>query len=110
MRGASALVFAIIVIAGAPAFADDTAPDTAPPVPIAADDTTFDAQFQCPETIADRDARIDEILAYESWARDHHPDWTFRKRLDVRYGLLRRHACTVTLANLAASARPPFAR
>jgi hypothetical protein len=110
MRGASAIVFAILMI-GTPAFADDTTPDTTPPpAAVASDDAGFDTQFQCPETITDRDAQIDEILGYQTWVRDHHPDWSFRKRLDVRYGLLRRHACAVTLANLAASARPAFAR
>lgn len=109
MRGAAAIVFAIVMIAGAPAFADDATPDSATP-PAAADDAAFDGQFQCPETLADRDARIDEILGYQAWVREHHPEWNFRKRLDVRYGLLRRHACTVTLANLAASARPAFGR
>jgi hypothetical protein len=110
MRGASAIVFLGLLIGGAPAFADDTPSDSAAPPAMAADDATFDSQFQCPETITDRDAQIDAVLAYESWAHENHPDWSFRKRLDVRYGLLRRHACAVTLANLAASARPPFGR
>lgn len=72
------------------------------------DDATYDAGFQCPETLAAVDAREDDLARYMDWARLRHPDWTFRKRLDVRYGLLRRHACAVTLANVAASARPAF--
>jgi hypothetical protein len=72
------------------------------------DDATYDAGFQCPETLADVDAREDDLSRYMDWARLRHPDWTFRKRLDVRYGLLRRHACAMTLANVAASARPAF--
>jgi hypothetical protein len=99
MRILAGLIIVFGVFASHAAFADDPA-----------DDAAFDAQFQCPETISDRDARIDELQRYQDWARDHHPDWTLRKRLDVRYGLLRRHACAVTLANVAASAQPPFGR
>jgi hypothetical protein len=84
-----------------PALADDVAPPDQ-------GDVAFDAQFVCPDAIADRDARIDEFQRYMDWTRDHHPDWDLRKRLDVRYGLLRRHACAVTLAHLAASQRPAF--
>lgn len=71
-------------------------------------DAVFDAQFVCPETLADRDARIDEYEHYMDWAQEHHPDWNLRKRLDVRYGLLRRHECAQTLAHLASSQRPAF--
>lgn len=116
----------------APAAAPDTAPsiDAAPlaPLPIVApmprpapaaepsepgppprlDDASFDAQFQCPETITDADARIDEYARYAAWAKETHPDWTFKKRLDVRYGLLRRHACATTIAGIASSGRRPF--
>ena len=79
-----------------------------PLAPPASDDATFAARFVCPEALNDPDERIAELAAYMEWARDHHPEWNLRKRLDVRYGLLRRHACESTLAHLAASARPPF--
>jgi hypothetical protein len=95
---------------GLAAVNDDGAADTDAPAVAATDDATFDSQFQCPETITDRDGQIDEALRYQAWAHLNHPDWTLRKRMDVRYGLLRRHACTVTLANVAASALPPFGK
>ncbi len=99
-----AIALAAFTILSGMAFAaegDDTAPALV-------DDATFDAAFQCPETLADADAREDELHRYAAWARAMHPDWTFRKRLDVRYGLLRRHACARTMANIAAAARPAF--
>lgn len=94
-------VAAVLCLAAATARADDD---------LAAIDATFDANFVCPETLASDDVRIDELHAYMAWAKDRHPDWTLRKRLDVRFGLLRRHACAETLANLAASERPPVLR
>jgi hypothetical protein len=105
MRAFAGSFIALGLLAGAAQAAD--APDDS--VILAnIDDTTYDAGFQCPETLADVDAREDDLARYMDWARLRHPDWTFRKRLDVRYGLLRRHACAVTLANVAASARPAF--
>ncbi len=99
----------------APAPAAAIAPlATIAPAPIAEapppllDDATFDAQFQCPETLADADAREDALHRYAAWAKETHPDWNLRKRMDVRYGLLRRHACVATMANIADSAKPPF--
>ena len=107
MRAIIALMTVMVIAASAPAaLADDTDANT--PSAATLDDAAFDAQFQCPETLGDRDSRLEEIQRYQSWARDHHPDWNLKKRLDVRYGLLRRHACAVTLANVAASAKPPF--
>lgn len=104
MRILARAAFAITMLVAPAALAEDTdAPSVA-----ALDDAAFDAQFQCPERLADRDGRIEEIQRYQAWARDHHPDWNLKKRLDVRYGLLRRHACAVTLANVAASSRAPF--
>jgi hypothetical protein len=73
------------------------------------DDAAYDAGFQCPETLAGDDQREEDLARFMDWARLRHPDWNFRKRLDVRYGLLRRHACAVTLANMSASAQPAFA-
>ncbi|HUO89084.1 MAG TPA: hypothetical protein VMU08_07910 [Rhizomicrobium sp.] len=73
------------------------------------DDATYDAGFQCPEGLGDPDAREEDLARFMAWAKLRHPDWNFRKRLDVRYGLLRRHACAVTLANITASAQPAFA-
>jgi hypothetical protein len=90
------------------ALADDTPGDNA--ILSSIDDATFDAGFQCPETLADDESREDALARYMAWAGLRHPDWALRKRLDVRLGLLRRHACGATLANVAASARPPFAR
>jgi hypothetical protein len=90
--------------APAPATDDTPAPEHRGPL----DDASFDAQFQCPETIRNADDRIEEMQRYVDWAREAHPDWSFRKRLDVRYGLLRRHACAQTLANIASSAQPAF--
>ena len=80
----------------------------ADPAPL--DDAAFDAGFQCPQSYDTAESRMGEIARYFAWAKNRHPDWSFRKKLDVRYGLLRRHACAVTLANVASSARPPFAR
>jgi hypothetical protein len=116
-----------------PAAAPETAPAAPPPAAVAAvapepapraaslssdatpvetpalvDDATYDARFQCPETLSSRDARIEEYATWTAWARAAHPDWNFKKRLDVRYGLLRRHGCTVTLAAIANSEKPPF--
>jgi len=105
MRILAGLVLALGMLAP-PALAQDAPDDT--PAAALLDDATVDSQFQCPETIADQDGRIDELQRYMDWARERHPDWNFRKRLDVRYGLLRRHACTETLANLVASQRPAF--
>jgi hypothetical protein len=98
---------------------DDTDPTPAPAAAAAIDtdtdadrgpldDATFDAQFQCPEAFRDADARIDEMQRFVEWTREVHPDWGFRKRLDVRYGLLRRHNCAATLAKIASSAQPAF--
>jgi hypothetical protein len=72
------------------------------------DDASFDAQFQCPETLANADEREEAFERYTTWVTLRHADWNFRKRLDVRAGLLRRHACTTTLANVSASALPAF--
>jgi hypothetical protein len=116
-----AAAFAVSLLLAAPAFAADGDDGDAPAAPAAAaatddtaadrgplDDATFDAQFQCPETIHDADARIEEMQRYVDWVREVHPDWTFRKRLDVRYGLLRRHGCAQTLAKIASSAQAAF--
>ncbi len=105
MRIGVGLIVALALLTGV---AETAAAQDASDNDAARDDAAFDAQFQCPETIADKDARLEEIERYQAWASEHHPDWNLRKRLDVRYGLLRRHACAVTLANVAASARPPF--
>jgi hypothetical protein len=90
--------------ASAPAATADTATDDQGPL----DDAAFDAQFQCPEAFHDADARIEEFQRYVDWARETHPDWNFRKRIDVRYGLLRRHNCAETLGKIASSAQPAF--
>ena len=103
MRILAGALVAIFMFAAPAAFADDIASVSG------LDDAAVDARFQCPETIADADGRLDEFQRYQAWATDRHPDWNLRKRTDVRYGLLRRHACAATLAHLAASARAPFA-
>lgn len=72
------------------------------------DDAAFDAQFACPETLASEDDRLEEFERYTAWAHLRHPDWNFQKRLEVRAGLLRRHACTATLANVTNSGQPAF--
>ncbi len=103
-------VLLALVIACSPicaAAADGASIDTA--ILADTDDASFDAAFQCPETLATPDDRESELQRYLAWAASRHPDWTFRKRLDVRYGLLRRHGCAATLARVAASARPAFA-
>ncbi|MEI9988498.1 MAG: hypothetical protein WDM86_00525 [Rhizomicrobium sp.] len=104
MRVIAIALIAFATLSG-PAFAAD-GDDAAAPALV--DDATFDAAFQCPETLAGADAREDELQRYAAWAKAMHPDWNFRKRLDVRYGLLRRHACAQTMANIAAAARPAF--
>jgi hypothetical protein len=73
------------------------------------DDVAYDAGFQCPETLADPDQREEDLARFMIWAKLRHPDWNLKKRLDVRYGLLRRHGCTATLANITSSAKPAFA-
>ena len=111
------------VVTPAPVTDDRAAPATPAPKPRIArqepqadadpaplDDAAFDAGFQCPQSYDNADSRMDEIARYFAWTKLRHPDWSFRKRLDVRYGLLRRHACTTTLANMASAVRPPFAR
>lgn len=108
MRVFAIAFVAFTMLSGAALAADDGDDASAPDTPALVDDATFDTNFQCPETLADQDAREDELHRYVAWARATHPDWNFRKRLDVRYGLLRRHACAQTLANIAASARPAF--
>ena len=99
------VAFTILPLA---ALAQDAAPaapaDPAPP----AIDAAFDANFQCPETLPDNDSRIEEYSAWTAWAKANHPDWTFKKRLDVRYGLLRHHACQMTLAAIANAEKPAF--
>ncbi len=90
------------------ALAADSDDTDAPDTPALVDDATFDANFQCPETLADQDAREAEYQRYAAWARAAHPEWNFKKRLDVRYGLLRRHACAQTMANIASAERPAF--
>ena len=107
MRSFAIALAAFTMLSGAAlaADSDDTASSDAPAL---VDDATFDANFQCPETLADTDSREAEFHRYVAWAKAVHPDWTFRKRLDVRYGLLRRHACAQTLANIASSARRAF--
>jgi len=108
MRTFAIALAAFTMLSGAALAADGDDAASPPDAPALLDDATFDANFQCPETLADQDAREDEFHRYLAWARAAHPDWSFRKRLDVRYGLLRRHACARTLANIASSARPPF--
>jgi hypothetical protein len=118
MRFVSVVLLTVGLLTGAAIAADgdDEAAPAAPAAPIAdaapalLDDATFDAQFQCPETVDGADAREADYHRYLDWAREAHPDWTFRKQLDVRYGLLRRHACAQTLANIASAARAPFTR
>jgi hypothetical protein len=88
----------------APAATTDAATDDQGPL----DDAAFDAQFECPEAFRDADARIEEFQRYVEWAREVHPDWNFKKRLDVRFGLLRRHNCAETLARIASSAQSAF--
>lgn len=72
------------------------------------DDAAFDAQFQCPETLATADDREEAFERYTAWARLRHPDWSFQQRLEVRTGLLRRHACAATLAKVTSSGQPAF--
>jgi len=88
--------------------AADAAPDDAG-ILAHIDDATYDAGFQCPEALADPEQREEDLARFMAWAKLRHPDWNLRKRLDVRYGLLRRHGCTATLAAIAASAKPAFA-
>jgi len=101
--------FALAVIAVVSVQASAAAEQSSDPAVLAAiDDQTFDAQFQCPETLASDDERIDEYQRYLVWSRLRHADWNFKKRMDVRYGLLRRHGCAATLRNVGSSAQPAF--
>ena len=72
------------------------------------DDATYDAQFACPETLPTADDREEEFERYTAWTHLRHPDWNFRKRLEVRTSLLHRHACAATLAKMTDSAAPAF--
>lgn len=109
MRILAGTVVALMLLTGAAraADADDTASGDQE-ILAGLDDIAVDSQFQCPETIADADAQEAEIQRYYAWAAVRHPEWNFRKRVDVRYGLLRRHACAATIAKVDASARPAF--
>jgi hypothetical protein len=107
MRSFAIALVAFTMLSGA-ALAGDRDDTAASDAPAIVDDATFDAGFQCPETLSTEDSREAEFYRYVAWARAVHPDWNFKKRLDVRYGLLRRHACTQTLANIAFSGRPAF--
>jgi hypothetical protein len=103
------VAFATFTMLSGVALAADSGGDIAPvETPAIADDATFDAQFQCPETISGADERIEEYARWTAWARAVHPDWNFKKRLDVRYALLKHHACAATLSNIAMSERPAF--
>jgi hypothetical protein len=104
MRVVASIVISVWLFA--PAVAADLSGD--PSVLASIDDAAFDAQFQCPESLASDDDRIDENQRYLAWSRIRHPDWNFKKRMDVRYGLLRRHACAATLRNVGSSAMPAF--
>ncbi len=98
------LAAALVVIAAV--FGSAVAEDASgQPAPAGLDDAAFDAQFVCPENLATADDRIDEVARYLGWAKARHPDWSVKKTLDVRYGLLRRHNCTKTLANIQNSGR-----
>jgi len=101
---ASAVVASCLLFAAA--VAAEHSPDT--PALAAIDDQAFDSQFQCPESLASDDERIDEYQRYLVWSRIRHPDWSFKKRMDVRYGLLHRHGCAATLRNVGSSAMPAF--
>ena len=106
MRSIAGPVIALALLASA-ASAADTSPDDS--VILAhIDDATYDAGFQCPETLASPELREDDLVRFMAWAKLRHPDWNLRKRLDVRYGLLRRHGCAATLANIATSSQPAF--
>jgi len=104
MRILAGMILAMAI--GPAALADEVVDDPAALARI--DDATIDAQFRCPETLVTADGRLDEIERYYVWARARHPDWNMKKRLDVRYGLLRRHACAMTLRNVASSVGPAF--
>ncbi len=106
MRLFAGLAIGVCVLGASHAGAAEQPPDMSALASI--DDTTFDAQFRCPETLASDDERIDEYQRYLAWSRVHHADWSFKKRIDVRYGLLRRHGCVQTLRNAGSSAMPAF--
>ena len=72
------------------------------------DDATYDAQFVCPETLPTADDREEEFERYTTWAHLRHADWNFQTRLAVRTALLRRHACTATLAKVTSSGQAAF--
>ena len=72
------------------------------------DDAAYDAQFACPETLPTADDREEEFGRFTAWAHLRHPGWNFQQRLEARTGLLRRHACTDTLAKVTASGQPAF--
>jgi hypothetical protein len=99
--------FVALVLLTAAAAAGDLADDPSSLARI--DDAAYDAGFQCPETLADPDQREEDLARFMAWAKLRHPDWNLKKRLDVRYGLLRRHGCAATLANIASSTKPAFA-
>jgi hypothetical protein len=109
MRAIAGSVVAFALLASAAFAADPPAAGPDDTVILAQiDDATYDAGFQCPETLASPELREDDLARFMAWAKHRHPDWNLRKRLDVRYGLLRRHGCAVTLSNIASSSQPAF--
>jgi hypothetical protein len=66
----------------------------------ALDDNAFDAQFRCPETLADDAARRHEIARFLKWAQLRHGGWSVGQTMTVRRGLLVKHQCAATLRNM----------
>jgi hypothetical protein len=59
---------------------------------------TVNATFQCPEALANDEARATELKAFLDWMRSQHPGWSMPKVTGSRLYLLEAHHCDKTLA------------
>jgi len=72
--------------------------------PVQSENSQFDGQFRCPESLADDAARDREIAGYVDWAAKQHPNWTSKEVIANRYRLLTLHHCTATLNTISRNA------
>jgi hypothetical protein len=66
----------------------------------AMDDTTFDAQYKCPEMYTSDEAKQGEAQTFLFWIETRHGAWTLKDALNYRYGMFEKHHCVVTLRNI----------
>lgn len=68
-------------------------------------DTGYTQSFQCPESLATPEERIDAVSAFVTWAQRAHPDWTLAEFTSYRMQLLVEHQCEATLATIRSRAQ-----